>query len=75
MNEEVKELRLTVARLEGAAKRLLDVLGRPVEGRNGRNATLDGLRAAADAEATVRPSPETTDCRRETGDRRSEWAF
>jgi hypothetical protein len=75
MNEEVKELRLTVARLEGAAKRLLDVLGHPADGCNGAGATLEALRAAADAEAAVRPRPETTDCRRETGDRKSEWAF
>jgi hypothetical protein len=46
---EVRELRLTVARLEGAAKRLLELLGRPVDARKGKDATLDELRAAAEA--------------------------
>ncbi len=48
MNGEVKELRLRVARLEGAAKRLLDVLGFPVDGSKGPEATLEALRVAAD---------------------------
>jgi hypothetical protein len=42
-------LRLRLARLEGAAKRLLDALGCPVDGRKGPDATLGGLRAAAEA--------------------------
>lgn len=54
MTRELTELRLHVARLEGAAKRLLDVLGRPVDGRKGGDATLEALRAAADAEAQGR---------------------
>ncbi len=49
MNGEVKELRLRVARLEGAAKRLLDGLGWPADGRQGPEATVEALRAAADA--------------------------
>lgn len=50
MSDEVKALRLKVARMEGAAKRLLDALGCPVDGRKGPDATLDALREAADAE-------------------------
>ena len=50
MNEEVKRLRLHVARLEGAAKRLLDVLGCPADGRKGPEGTLEALREAADAQ-------------------------
>ncbi len=42
-------MRVAVARLEGAAKRLLDALGCPVDGRKGPEATLEALRAAADA--------------------------
>ena len=55
MNADVKELRMAVARLEGAARRLLDVLGRPVDGRKGPEATLEALRDAAAAEAGRRP--------------------
>jgi hypothetical protein len=47
VNGEVKELRLRVAKLEGAAKRLLDVLGFPVDGSKGPEATLEALRVAA----------------------------
>ncbi len=49
MNEELKELRLKVARMEGAAKRLLDALGCSVDGRKGPDATLDAIREAAEA--------------------------
>ncbi len=49
LNKDVKALRLHVARLEGAAKRLLDLLGFPADGRKGPDATLEALREAADA--------------------------
>ncbi len=41
-------MRLRLARLEGAAKRLLDVLGHPADGSKGPDATLEALRAAAE---------------------------
>ena len=56
MTKEVTELRLQVARLEGAAKRLLDVLGCPADGSKGPEATVEALRAAADARASKAPS-------------------
>ena len=56
LNEDVKALGLYLARLEGAAKRLLDALGCPADGRNGPEATLDALRAAADA-LSKKPEP------------------
>lgn len=40
-----------MARLEGAAKRLLDMLGCPVDGRKGPDATLEALRKAAEVVA------------------------
>ncbi len=41
-------MRLMLARLEGAAKRLLDVLGHSADSSKGPDATLEALRAAAD---------------------------
>lgn len=60
--------------MEGAAKRLMEALGCPVDGRKGPDATLDALREAAGVvvrgqESGVR-SQQTADCRPQT-----EWKF
>jgi hypothetical protein len=49
-------LRVALARMEGAAKRLLDALGCPVDGRRGPEATVEALRAAADARGDKAPA-------------------
>ncbi len=73
MKDELTEARLKLARLEGAAKRLLDALGCPVDGRKGPDATLDALREAAEAAVVGKKSASrlrTTDHRPQT-----EWKF
>ncbi len=42
-------MRFRLARIEGAAKRLLDVLGWSADSRQGPEATVEALRSAADA--------------------------
>lgn len=66
LNEDIKALRLYVARLEGAAKRLLDLLGCPADGRDGPEATVDALRAAADAVVAKNPAASS---------QQPEWEF
>lgn len=48
-NEKIEELRIEVSRLEGAARRLLDVLGRPVDAAKDSEpgATVRALAAAS----------------------------
>ena len=73
LNKDVEALRLHVARLEGAAKRLLDLLGCPADGRKGPEGTLEALREAADT-VVVKKSEvrrqQTAGCRPEI-----EWKF
>ncbi len=73
VKDELTEVRLRLARMEGAAKRLLDALGCSVDGRKGPDATLDALRAAAEAAVEGKKSVSrlrTTDHRPQT-----EWKF
>jgi len=67
VKNEITEVRLKLARMEGAAKRLLDALGCPVDGRKGPNATLDALRDAAEAAAVGKKS--------EISSQKPEWEF
>lgn len=50
-----QETRLYVARLEGAAKRLLDALGMPVDNRDGADCVINGLTSAAEKLASSKP--------------------
>ncbi len=61
-------MRLRLARLEGAAKRLLDVLGHPADSSKEPDATLEALRAAADDAETAEKKPEVSS-------QKSEWVF
>lgn len=46
--EELKNLRHRFARLEGAARRIMDALGKPVDGRDGTDSTADAISDYAD---------------------------
>ena len=61
-------MRLRLARLEGAAKRLLDVLGHPADSSKGPEATLEALRAAANAEMEPQMDGDERGCE-------SKWRF
>ncbi len=53
--------------MEGAAKRLLEALGSPVDGSKGPDATLDAVREAAEAALVGKKS--------EVSSQKPEWEF
>lgn len=55
MTENESELRQYIARLEGAAKRLLDAIGAPADNKDGADAVIKALRSAADKRKDAKP--------------------